>query len=83
MAGSAGSASANTPLTISDKIEPGRAWYTRERTPMKTINIQISDQLHYDLKIIAAKTGNTLKSVVILALENVVNKQAEKEREGK
>lgn len=50
---------------------------------MKTINIQISDELHYDLKIIAAKTGNTLKSVVILALENAVNKQAEKEREGK
>ena len=50
---------------------------------MKTINIQISDELHYDLKIIAAKTGNTLKSVVILALENAVNKQAEKEREEK
>ena len=47
---------------------------------MKTINIQISDELHYDLKIIAAKTGNTLKSVVILALDNAVNKQAEAEK---
>lgn len=50
---------------------------------MKTINIQISDELHYALRNIAAKTNNTIKSVIILALENVVNKQAEKEREGK
>ena len=47
---------------------------------MKTINIQISDELHYALRNIAAKTNNTLKSVVILALENAVNKQIDAEK---
>lgn len=50
---------------------------------MKTINISIDDALHYNLKLIAAQTGNTLKTVVIMALEELVKYQEKKEREGK
>jgi predicted transcriptional regulator len=47
---------------------------------MITINIKIPEDLHRDLKIIAAKTGNSLKSVIIMALEDLVKRQENKER---
>lgn len=50
---------------------------------MITINIKIDDNLHRDLKVIAARTGLTLKSVIVLALEQLVKHQEQKEREGK
>lgn len=48
----------------------------------KNINILIDDALHYSLKLIAAKTGQTLKSVIVLTLERMVKDIEEKERKG-
>ncbi len=47
---------------------------------MVTINIKIDDGLHRDLKIIAARTGLTLKSVIIMALENLLKHQDQQDR---
>ena len=49
---------------------------------MRWINISIDDDLHYDLRNIAAKTGLTMKSVIIKAIEELVRKQEMKERQG-
>jgi hypothetical protein len=45
---------------------------------MKNINIQISDTLHKELKLIATEEGTYLKSVIINALETYVNDKKEK-----
>lgn len=47
---------------------------------MITINIKIPASLHRDLKIIAARTGLTLKSVIIMALENLLKHQDQQDR---
>lgn len=47
---------------------------------MGKINIELPNGLHHDLKVIAAQTGNTLKSVIILTLEKMVREIEEKER---
>ena len=50
---------------------------------MGKINIDLDNELHYSLKVLAAKTGKTLKSVVVLTLEKMVREIEEKERAGK
>lgn len=50
---------------------------------MRWINISIEDDLHYDLRNMAAKTNLTIKALVIKAIEELIRKQEMKEREGK
>jgi predicted HicB family RNase H-like nuclease len=47
---------------------------------MKNINIQISDTLHKELKLIATEEEKTLKTVIINALETYVNGKKDKKR---
>lgn len=42
---------------------------------MGNINIHLADTLHMDLKIVAAKTGLTLKAVIIKILEDAIRKE--------
>jgi predicted transcriptional regulator len=44
---------------------------------------EFPDELHRDLKILAAKSGLTLKATMVKALEQFVKEQIEKERAGK
>jgi predicted HicB family RNase H-like nuclease len=47
---------------------------------MKNINIQVEDSLHYSLRLWAATSGMTLKSVIIKILEDAVQRQEMIER---
>ena len=48
----------------------------------KWINVEIDEELHRDLRMLAARSGVTTKAVIVMALENFVRKQEEKERQG-
>lgn len=49
---------------------------------MQIVIRNFPEELHRDLKIVAAKTGLTMKSVIIKAIEELVRKQEMKERQG-
>lgn len=47
---------------------------------MGNININIPDELHYDLKTWALKSQMSLKAVIIKILEDAIRKQGDMER---
>lgn len=48
---------------------------------MRWINISIDDELHYDVRNMAARAGITMKALIVKAIEEMVRKQGQKERE--
>ena len=50
---------------------------------MKWINIDLPEETHYSLRLMAAKANITLKACIIKILEEAIRKQEEKERAGK